>query len=98
MYFIEFSSQAKKDRKLLKEAKLDKKARMLLDILAVNPFQNPPSYERLSRELRGNFSRLLNDQHRLVYDIIANSENILAPDGEPYEGIVRVKRMWTHYE
>ncbi len=98
MYFVELSSQARKDKKLLKGAGLEKKAKILLDIIALNPFQSPPPFERLSKELRGNFSRRLNKQHRLVYDIIENSENLLSPDGTPYEGIVRVKRMWTHYE
>ena len=98
MYFVELSSKARKDRKLLKAAKLEEKAKVLLDILALNPFQSPPPFEKLSRELCGNYSRRLNSQHRLVYDIIGNSENFLSPDGTPYEGIVRVKRMWTHYE
>ena len=87
-----------KDRKFLKGAGLEKKAKSLLDIIALDPFQSPPPFEVLSRELRGNFSRRLNSQHRLVYDVIENSENLLSPDGTPYEGIIRVKRMWTHYE
>ena len=98
MYFVELSRQAMKDRKNLKSAGLDKKAKILLEMLAVNPFQNPPPLEILSMELRGNFSRRLNSQHRLVYDVIDNTENLLSPDGTPYDGIVRVKRMWTHYE
>ena len=96
MYFVELSKQAMKDRKNLKSAGLEKKAKFLLDMLAVNPFQSPPTFEILSRELRGNFSRRLNAQHRLVYDVIENTEKLLSPDGTPYEGIVRVKRMCTH--
>ena len=98
MYFVELSKQAMKDRKFLKGAGLEKKAKSLLDIIALDPFQSPPPFEVLSRELRGNFSRRLNSQHRLVYDVIENSENLLSPDGTPYVGIIRVKRMWTHYE
>ncbi len=98
MYLVELSKQAMKDRKFLKGAGLERKAKTLLDIIAVNPFQSPPLVEMLTRELRGNFSRRLNAQHRLVYDVIENTENLLSPDGTPYEGIVRVKRMWTHYE
>ena len=98
MYFVELSRQAMKDRKNLKSAGLEKKAKSLLQILAANPFQSPPPFEILTRELRGNFSRRLNSQHRLVYDVIENTENLMSQDGTPYDGIVRVKRMWTHYE
>lgn len=98
MYFVELSRQAMKDRKLLKAAGLEEKAKNLLKIIACDPFQYPPPYEILSRNLRGNISRRINVQHRLVYDVIENSENLLSPDGTSYEGIIRVKRMWTHYE
>ena len=98
MYFVELSRQAMKDRQNLKSAGLEKKAKTLLEMLAVNPFQSPPPFETLSRELRGNLSRRLNAQHRSVYDVVENTENLLSPDGTPYDGIVRVKRMWTHYD
>ena len=98
MYSVELSKQAMKDRKLLKAAGLDRKAKFLLEIMATDPSQFPPPYEKLSWDLRGSFSRRINDQHRIVYDVVDNSENILSPDGTPYEGIVRVKRMWSHYE
>ena len=96
MYFVVLSRQAMKDRKFLKIAGLEEKAKILLDMLAVNPFQSPPSFAILLMKLSGNFSRRLDAQHRLIYDVIDNSENLLSPDGTPYEGIVRVKRMWTH--
>ena len=98
MYLVELSKQAMKDKKLLKAAGLDKKVKFLLDIIASDPCQYPPSYEILSWDLRGSFSRRINGQHRLVYDVVSNSENILSPEGIPYDGIVRVKRMWSHYE
>ena len=98
MYLVEISSQAKNDRKLLKQARLEKKAKLLLNIISLNPFQTPPEYERLLCDLRGNFSRQLNEQHKLVYDVIKNVDNLTAPDGTPYEGIIRVKRMWTQTE
>ncbi len=98
MYFVELSKQAKKDKKFLKAAGLERKAKSLLSIIESNPFQTPPAYEKLLWDLRGSFSRRLNDQHRIVYDIVENAENLLDPNGIPYEGIVRVKRMWTHYE
>ena len=98
MYIVELSRQAKSDRRLVKQARLEKKAKLLLSIIAINPFQTPPDYERLLLDLRGNFSRQLNEQNRLVYDVIKNVENLTAPDGTPYEGIIRVKRMWTQIE
>ena len=85
MYFVEFSKQAKKDKKLLKAAGLDKKAKILLNIIMINPFQTPLPFEKLTMDLRGSFSRRINAQHRLVYDIIENSEKLLSPDGTYYE-------------
>ena len=98
MYLVKFSRQAEKDKKLLKASGLEEKAKNLLNIIMVDPFQKPPRYEKLLGDLQGNISRRINLQHRLVYDVIDNKENLLSPDGTPYDGIVRVKRMWTHYE
>ena len=98
MYLIEFSSQAEKDKKLLKAAGLERKTKQLLDILLVNPFQTPPPYEKLVGNLRGNVSRRINIQHRLVYDVRDNIEGLSAPDGRLYDGVIRIKRMWSHYE
>ena len=98
MYLVKFSRQAEKDKKLLKASGLEGKAKNLLNIIMVDPFQNPPRYEKLLGNLQGNLSRRINLQHRLVYDVTENTENLLSPDGTPYDGIVRVKRMWTHYE
>ena len=98
MYLVKFTKRAEKDKKLLKEAKLDKQAKKLLDVLVVNPFQSPPLFEKLVWETNGKFSRRINDQHRLVYEIYENEENILSPEGIPYEGIVKIIRMWSHYE
>ena len=83
---------------MLKSAKLEKQAKKLLNILAVNPFQTPPPFEKLVWDLSGNYSRRINDQHRLVYEICENEENLTAPDKTLYEGIVKIKRMWSHYE
>ncbi len=76
MYLVEFSSQAEKDKKRLKAAGLEHKAKELLNILVNNPFQNPPPYEKLIGDLCGNFSRRINIQHRLVYSVYDNKENI----------------------
>ncbi len=98
MYLVRFSKRAEKDMILLKRSKLERKAKSLLDIIRVNPFQSPPEYEKLVWDFKGCFSRRINDQHRLVYEIYENTENLLSPDGTPYDGVIRVIRMWTHYE
>ena len=95
MYLVRFSKQAEKDKKLLKGAGLEKRAKLLLNILVSDPFQNPPPYEALVGNLKGFYSRRINIQHRLVYSVSA--EEVMF-DGVLYEGTVKVARMWTHYE
>lgn len=96
MYLIKFSKLAEKDKKLLKRAGLEKKAKELLNIIAQNPFQTPPPCEKLLGNLEGNYSRRINIQHRMVYEVFEADESIC--DSEQYEGIVLIKRMWTHYD
>ncbi len=81
-----YSKHAQKDAKKLAAAGLKDKAKELLAVLAVDPFQNPPPYEKLVGDLAGAYSRRINIQHRLVYEVFAR------------ERIVRVLRMWSHYE
>ena len=95
MYLVKFSKQADKDKKMLKGAGLDKKAKELLNIVANNPFQTPPPYEALVGNLNGFYSRRINLQHRLVYEVF--NKHIIQ-NGEQYEGTVMVARMWTHYD
>lgn len=83
---LAYSKYALKDAKKLSAAGLKDKAQVLLDILEKNPLQNPPPYEQLVGDLKGAYSRRINIQHRLVYEIFLK------------EKIVRVLRMWTHYE
>jgi len=83
---IVFSKQARKDAKKLSASNLRQKAEELLEILQEDPFQKPPSYERLVGDLRGAYSRRINIQHRIVYQVLEE------------ERIVKVIRMWTHYE
>ena len=94
MYIIRFSKQADKDKKLLRRAGLDLKARKLLDIIAENPFQNPPPYEGLVGNLSSYYSRRINIQHRLVYQVY--NEPVIIDEVE-YQGTVKIIRMWTHY-
>jgi Txe/YoeB family toxin of toxin-antitoxin system len=81
-----YSKQAVKDAKKLKAAGLKPKAEALLAILATDPLQNPPPFEKLVGDLAGAYSRRININNRLVYEIF------------PKERTVRVLRMWTHYE
>jgi Txe/YoeB family toxin of toxin-antitoxin system len=86
LYIVKLSKQAEKDKLLLKKAGLDKKAKALLNILIENPYQNPPSYEKLKGDLDGYYSRRMNRQHRIVYSILEA------------EKTVKILSMWTHYE
>lgn len=95
MYIIRFSKLAEKDKKMLKRAGLDMKAKNLLNIIAQNPFQTPPPYEGLVGNLSGYYSRRINIQHRMVYQIYNESVVI---DGTVYEGTIKVVRMWSHYD
>ena len=81
-----FTKQAQKDAKKLASAGLKATAQKLLEILGKNPFQNPPSYEKLMGDLSGAYSRRINIQHRLVYQVYKE------------EKVVKVIRLWTHYE
>ncbi|VEI13356.1 Txe/YoeB family addiction module toxin [Trueperella bialowiezensis] len=81
-----FSRAAQKDAKRLREAGLKPKAQRLLEILADNPFHTPPRFEKLVGDLSGCYSRRINIQHRLVYEVDSDRK------------IVHVLRMWTHYE
>jgi Txe/YoeB family toxin of toxin-antitoxin system len=81
-----YSKHAQKDAKKLAAAGLKGKAVELLAVLAADPFQNPPPYEKLVGDLSGAYSRRINIQHRLVYEVFVK------------ENVVRVLRMWSHYE
>ena len=81
-----YAKQAQKDAKRLASSGLKPKAQTLLDILADDPFQNPPPFEKLIGDLSGAYSRRINIQHRLVYQVLAN------------ERIVKILRLWSHYE
>ncbi|MDD2375051.1 MAG: toxin YoeB [Clostridiales bacterium] len=85
-YSIYFAKQANKDKKMIKQAGLEVKARSLLNIIKNDPFQNPPPYEKLVGNLAGCFSRRINYQHRLVYTVLED------------EKAVKVLRMWSHYD
>jgi Txe/YoeB family toxin of toxin-antitoxin system len=83
---IVYTRQAQRDAKKIAAAGFRPKAEKLLSILSQNPFQTPPPYEKLLGDLSGAYSRRINIQHRLVYQILEESKT------------VKVIRMWTHYE
>lgn len=95
MFRIVYEKQAIKDIANLKAAKLDKKAKKLIEIVKHNPFQNPPPFEALVGNLTGLYSRRINIRHRLVYQVY--NEHIIFENIE-YEGTAKIIRMWTHYE
>jgi len=64
----------------------------------MNPWQNPPAYEKLQGDLKGSYSRRINKQHRIVYDVLPNDEKLKNENNVLYKGIVKIIRMWTHYE
>ncbi len=86
MYKIMYTKVAVKDIEKLKSAHLENKAKNLIEIIRENPYQTPPRYEKLVGDLEGLYSRRINIQHRLVYEIFET------------EKIVKIISLWTHYE
>lgn len=85
-YKIVYTRQAQKDAKKLKGSHLATKARELIEIISENPFASPPPYETLIGDLKGAYSRRINIQHRLVYEVMEEDE------------MIKILRLWTHYE
>jgi len=81
-----YTKHAQKDAKKLAASGLKNKAQSLLSVLAENPYQNPPPYEKLVGDLLGAYSRRINIQHRIVYQVLES------------EHVVKILRLWTHYE
>lgn len=86
MWNFYFAKQAQKDAKKIGAAGLKKNTQALLDVIKENPFQTPPPYEKPVGDLEGAYSRRINIQHRLVYQVYKK------------ENAVKVLRMWTHYQ
>lgn len=83
---IVYTNQAQKDAKKLSASGLKSKAQKLLQVIEADPFQNPPRYEKLVGDLTGAYSRRINIQHRIVYQVLEEQR------------IVKVLRLWTHYD
>ena len=86
MFQVKYSKKAVQDIQKLKSAKLDKKAKALVDLISQNPYRTPPSYEKLIGELSGKLSRKINFKHRLVYQVFEE------------EKIIKIISLWSHYE
>jgi len=86
MWEIVYAKHAIKDSKKIAESGLKEKTKQLIEVLKIDPFQNPPPYEKLIGDLSGTYSRRINIQHRLVYEVFENEKK------------VRVLKMWSHYE
>ncbi len=86
MFQIVYTKTAIKDIPKLKAAHLDTKAKALIDVIRENPYQTPPSYEKLVGDLQGLYSRRINVQHRLVYEVLEDKK------------IIKIVSLWTHYE
>jgi Txe/YoeB family toxin of toxin-antitoxin system len=86
MYKIVYTKAAVKDIPKLKSAHLDQKAKALIDVLRENPYQTPPRFEKLVGELQGLYSRRINVQHRLIYEVLEDVQT------------VKIVSLWTHYE
>ena len=84
-YKVLYSKLALKDAKKLSKIHLDKKAKKLIEMIKKNPFENPPPYEKLVGNFNGSYSRRINIQHRLVYEVREEDK------------VVRISRMWSHY-
>lgn len=86
MWQLYYTKQAQKDAKKLASSGLKNKAQELLKIIEQDPYQNPPTYEKLVGDLSGAYSRRINIQHRLVYQVLEKEKS------------VKVLRLWSHYE
>ncbi len=86
MYKTFYTKKAIKDIEKIKSTKLEKIAKNLINIIKENPYQNPPSYEKLVGDLKGLYSRCINLKHRLVYEVIEE------------EKAIKIISLWTHYE
>ena len=85
MWIVKFTKNADKDKKLIKRAGLEDKVKKLLNLISQDPYQTPPSYEKLVGDLKGYCSRRINLQHRLVYKVHKNLNTVV------------VHSMWSHY-
>ena len=86
MYKIQYHKKAVKEIQKLKENRLSEKAKSLIDLIKIKPYQTPPPYEKLTGDLKGLYSRRINIQHRLIYKVDEDKQ------------IIKIISLWSHYE
>ncbi len=95
-WLLKFTPQAQKDSTKLERAGLKPKAQSLLNVIREDPWKTPPRFEKLVGDLAGEYSRRINIQHRLVYEVL--QDVLEGREAVQYAGLVKVLSMWTHYE
>jgi Txe/YoeB family toxin of toxin-antitoxin system len=97
MYKVRWETQAEEDYEKIKGTNLLPKLKKIMATVRRDPYEKSQRFERLKYDLAGMCSRHLNQYHRFLYEVLPNSENLLDKEGNPYEGIVNVASMLTHY-
>ena len=97
MWFVYYTNRALKDKEFLIAVGLGDKGRQLIALIKKDPFASPPRFEKHIGDLAGAYSRRINIQHRLAYEVIHNNDGKPAPDGKIYDGFIKILRMYEHY-
>ena len=98
MYDVQLSRQAEKSVSKAEHAGLKPKVVEIIRTVRSNPYEESQGFEKLQGDLKGAYSRRINRQHRFVYEILPNLNNAKDANGKPYQGIIKILSMWTHYE
>jgi len=98
MYKITVTKRGKKDAVKIQRSNFKSKVDEIIRTIEDDPYNPTQGFEKMTAELRGAYSREINRQHRFVYTIEPNTENLCDDTGTPYEGFVKIISMWTHYE
>jgi Txe/YoeB family toxin of toxin-antitoxin system len=97
MYNIQFTRQAQKDAVRVRHAGLKPKVDDIINTVIKNPYEESQGFEVLKHDFAGTCSRRINRHHRFHYDVLPNADGLKDENDEPYEGIIKVISMWTHY-
>jgi len=97
IYKIENSKSAKKQAEFVKQNGLSEQVLEIRETVRINPFEKSQGFEELKGKHKGIYTRRINKQHRFVYAILPNTDNLKAQNGEVYEGIIRVVGLWGHF-
>jgi len=97
MYKVQWAKQASKDFENIKSTNLMPKVAEILRTVRQNPYEESQNFEGLKYDLKGMCSRRISKKHRFIYEVFPNTENLKDINGVPYEGIVNIASMWSHY-